>query len=75
MASPEGKELMREWKDFGDALGEHVYHNDTGFHIDNEGLKVIEDEADDIDYQYKKLAKSQWAPKYDQAFKKVFSNP
>lgn len=31
-------------------------------------MEVIEDEADDIEDEFKKLEKSHWAPKYDKAF-------
>ena len=69
LASEEGKELMAEWKDFGEALKTHIKETKNGIHIDEEGMEIIEDEADDVEHEYKMLEHSKWAPKYDAAFK------
>lgn len=68
LASPEGKELMAEWKDFGEALKEHVKETKNGIHIDNEGVQIIQDEADDIEHEYKMLHGSKWEKAYDAAW-------
>ena len=47
-ASPEGKELFLEIKDFHDGLKDHVKKTPNGIHIDHAGMQVIEDEADDL---------------------------
>jgi len=71
LASPEGKELMAEWKDFGMALKEHVKKTKTGIHIDHDGMQIIEDEMDDIEHEYKMLHGSKWEKLYDAAWKKA----
>ena len=68
LASPEGKELMAEWKDFGEALKEHIKKTKNGIHIDNEGVQIIQDEADDIEHEYKMLHGSKWEKAYDAAW-------
>merc|ERR1712070_558525 len=74
-ASPEGQELFHEMKDFHDALKDHVKKTKTGFHIYNEGLQVIEDEADDVEHEYKMLHGSKWDKAYDAAWKRATSSP
>ena len=49
MRSPAGKKLMAEWKDVGDALENHVYHNKSGIHIDNTDMHDVEDELIDVE--------------------------
>merc|ERR1712070_664275 len=73
--SPEGQELFHEMKDFHDALKDHVKKTKTGIHIDNEGLQVIEDEADDVEHEDKMLHGSKWEKAYDAAWKKATSSP
>lgn len=75
LASPEGKELMAEWKDFGEALKEHIKKTKNGIHIDNEGVQIIQDEADDIEHEYKMLHGSKWEKLYDAAWDKATSSP
>ena len=73
-ASPAGQRLAAEWRDVGDVLEEHVYHNKRGIHIDNDAMPEIEDELDDVADQYQKLEHSGWAKGYDYHFDKVFNN-
>lgn len=65
LASPAGKRLVAEWKDVGRVLENNIYENESGIHIPNKALQEAGDELDDVGYQYKKLEKSKWAPKYD----------
>lgn len=62
---------MKEWKEFGEALKKHVKETPNGIHIDNKGVKIIEDEADDVEDMYKNLEHSHWGKKYDAAWKKA----
>jgi len=75
LASPEGKELMAEWKDFGMSLKEHIKKTKNGIHIDHDGMQVIEDEADDVEHEYKMLHGSKWEKAYDAAWKKATTSP
>merc|ERR1719218_309809 len=75
LASPEGKELMAEWKDFGMSLKEHIKKTPNGIHIDHDGMQIIEDEADDIEHEYKMLHGSKWEKAYDAAWKKATTSP
>jgi len=59
--SKEGQELEDEIQEFFKALETHVKETDNGIHIDNEGVEIIEDEADDIEEEFKKLEKTHWA--------------
>jgi len=70
-ASPEGQELFHEMKDFHDALKTHVKKTPNGIHIDNEGVQIIQDEADDVEHEYKMLKGSKWDKAYDAAWKKA----
>jgi len=74
-ASPEGKELFLEIKDFHDGLKNHVKKTPNGIHIDHEGMQVIEDEADDIEHEYKMLHGSKWEKLYDAAWTKATTSP
>merc|ERR1712070_936343 len=73
--SPEGQELFHEIKDFHDAPKDHVKKTKTGIHIDNAGMQVIEDEADDVEHEYKMLHGSKWESAYDAAWKKATTSP
>lgn len=64
LASDEGKALVKEWKDFGEALKKHVKETEKGIHIDNENMDDIEDEFDDVMDQYKSLEGSEWDKAY-----------
>merc|ERR1712139_731652 len=75
LASPEGKELMLEWKDFGMSLKEHIKKTKNGIHIDHEGMDIIQDEADDVEHEYKMLHGSKWEKAYDAAWAKATSSP
>ena len=73
-ASKEGQELKAEIRDFAESLKEHVKKTPRGIHIDHEGYQIIEDEADDVEYEYKTIGNSKWAKEYDMAFEKAFTN-
>lgn len=75
LASPEGQELMHEWKDFGLSLKEHIKKTKNGIHVDNEGMQIIQDEADDVEHEYKMLHGSKWEKAYDAAWAKATSSP
>merc|ERR1711988_354446 len=47
----------------------------NGIHIDQEGMHVIEDEADDIEHEYKMLHGSKWEKLYDAAWEKATTSP
>jgi len=68
LKSPEGQELMAEWKQFGEALKKHVKETPNGIHIDDAGIEVIEDAADELGDEYEDLENSHWAKKYDAAW-------
>ena len=70
--SPEGQALEKEIDEFFGALDEHITETDNGIHIDNEAFEIIEDEADDIDAQFKKLEKTHWAKDYESAIENVW---
>ena len=74
VASPEGQELVREWEDVFKSLDGAVYHNDSGFHIDNAALQTLEDELDDVADQYEDLEMSHWAKEYEAAWGAAVSN-
>merc|ERR1712159_825521 len=74
-ASPEGKELFLEIKDFSDGLKDHIKKTPKGIHIDAEGMQVIEDEADDIEHEYKMLHGSKWEKLYENAWEKATTSP
>lgn len=59
---------MQEWSDVFNTLDEAVYHNDKGLYIDNGKVQAVSDELDDVEYEYKKLEKTHWAPEFDQAY-------
>jgi len=74
LASPRGKRLVAEWKDVFDTLDKSVYHNKSGFHIDNKQMPHLEDEIEDVADQYEELDKTHWARKYDRAYHDLFTN-
>lgn len=74
VASPEGQALVREWEDVFKSLDGAVYHNDSGFHIDNAALQTLEDELDDVADQYEDLEKTHWAAEYEAGWKAATSN-
>lgn len=67
-ASKEGQELEEEIDEFFGELEKHIKETPNGIHIDNEAFEDIEDEADDIEEEFKKLEKTHWAQDYDVAF-------
>lgn len=73
--SKEGKELKLEIQDFAESLHEHIHETKNGLHIDNEGIKIIEDEADDVDHQMKMLEHSKWPKLFDAAIHKAVTSP
>merc|ERR1719379_1285784 len=64
-----------EWKDFGMSLKEHIKKTKNGIHIDHEGMQIIQDEADDVEHEYKMLHGSKWEKAYTAAWKKATSSP
>jgi hypothetical protein len=66
---------MSDWKEFGEALKKHVKETPNGLHIDNEGIKEIEDEADDLADEYEDLEDSKWGKAYDAAWKTALETP
>jgi len=66
---------MSDWKEFGEALKKHVKDTPNGLHIDNEGIKEIEDEADDLADEYEDLKDSKWGKAYDAAWKTALETP
>ena len=75
LASPRGKRLVAEWKDFGHALKKHVKKTRTGIHIDNQhGMNEITDELEDVGHQYEQLEKTRWAKAYDYRWKQALHN-
>jgi len=75
LKSPEGQALMQDWKEFGEALKKHVQETPNGIHIDDQGIKAIEQEAEDLGDAYEKVGKSKWGKKYDVAWKKALETP
>jgi len=74
VASPEGQALVREWEDVFKSLDGAVYHNDSGFHVDNSALQNLEDELDDVADQYEQLEGSKWDKAYHGAWDKAVNN-
>lgn len=74
LASPEGKRLVAEWTDFGEALKHSIKETPNGLHIPNDKLQAIGDEADDVAYEYKKLEKSEWAKAYEAGWNAAIHN-
>ena len=72
--SAEGKALMQEWREFGEALHNAIEETPTGIHIHNSKMDALEDRVDDIKEDYEDLEKSHWAPKFDHAFHNAFEN-
>lgn len=73
-ASPEGKKLMAEWKEFGEHLKAAIKPTKNGIHIDNAELDIAEENAEDIEDQYKHLEHTHWAQDFDGAFHDVTTN-
>lgn len=74
MRSPDGQKLMKEWRDFGEALRAAIVQTPNGIHINNDALDEVEDEVEDIDAQYKHLETTHWNKDYHQAFDSLFHN-
>jgi hypothetical protein len=72
--SAEGKALMQEWREFGEALHEAIEETPTGVHIHNSKFDDLEDKVDDIKEDYEDLEKTHWAPEFDKAFHGAFEN-
>ena len=62
-------------KDFHDALKDHIKPTENGIHIDQEGIHIIEDEADDLEHEYKSLHGSKWDLAYQKVWKKALTSP
>jgi len=72
--SAEGKALMQEWREFGEALHEAIEETPTGIHIHNSKFDALEDRVDDIKEDYEDLDKTHWAKEFHGAFQAAFSN-
>lgn len=72
MASPAGKRLMKEWRDFGELLKKSIVKTKNGIHIKNED--ALEDEMEDIEDEYKALKGSKWDKAYHALWKKAVTN-
>lgn len=70
-SSAEGQKLMKEWHDFGKALKKAIKPTPNGVHINNKEIEHAEQEARDIEAQYKHLEHTHWNQDYKQAFGKV----
>lgn len=75
LASPEGKRLIAEWKDFGEALKENVVKTENGIHIHNSAMDELSDELNDVALQYQKLEGSEWDKAYHEAWAKATTTP
>ena len=75
LKSPQGQKLMKEWKEFGEALKTHVKQTPNGVHIDSEAVEIIEEEAEDIEEEMDDFKKSKWQKKYNRAWKKALKTP
>lgn len=76
LATPQGKKLIKEWKDFGEALKTHVHVHDNGVYLDNSaGLDEVVMEGEDVALYYERLGKTTfaegkpWRVAYDDAWK------
>merc|ERR1712159_792705 len=59
------------WQDFFEGMEGHIKETEHGWHIDHDGMQVIEDEVEDIKYEYEELEKTEWPGKYEAAWKKA----
>merc|ERR550514_2073222 len=70
---------MLEWKDFGEAMKDHIHGFESagskGFDIDDEGMDILGDEMDDVEHEYKMLSGSKWDKAYQAGWKKAFESP
>jgi hypothetical protein len=74
LASPEGKRLVAEWKDFGELLKKSIKETKTGIHISNDAMDDLSDELDDVADQYKKLDGSKWDKAYKAGWEAATKN-
>lgn len=74
MKSPEGKELIAEWKDVGEVLEENLTHNKTGVHFPNDAMDELSDELSDVAHEYEELDGSKWDKAYTAAWKDAFES-
>lgn len=74
MASPEGKRLIKEWKDVGRVLDKSIVETPNGIHIPNKALDQVGRELDDVDAQYKKLQGTTWDKAFDYRINKLLHN-
>jgi len=72
--SAEGKALMQEWREFGEALHEAVEETPTGLHIHNSKFDDLEDKVDDIKEDYEDLEHTHWHHDFQKAFHGAFNN-
>lgn len=73
-ASPEGKALMEEWREFGEALKGAIEETENGIHIHNDHMDELEDRIDDIKEDYDDLEDTHWNEDFHNAFKAAFTN-
>lgn len=74
LASPEGKKLVQEWKEFGEALKKSIVKTPNGIHIPNSKMDALGDELDDVADQYDSLEGSKWDHAYEAGWKAATSN-
>ena len=74
MKTKQGQRMVQEWEDVFKTLDETIYHNDKGLYIDNDHIDDLSDELDDVEHQYKKLAKSPWGKKFEEVYTDAFTN-
>ena len=74
MKTKQGKKMVQEWEDVFKTLDETVYHNKKGLYIDNDHVDDLSDELDDVEDEYKKLAKSPWGSKLKKVYTDAFTN-
>lgn len=73
-ASEDGKALMEEWKEFGEALHGAIEETENGIHIHNSHMDELEDEAEDIEDEYEHLEHTHWNKDFHDAFEAAFTN-
>lgn len=74
LASPEGKRMMKEWKEFAIAVKQNTHETKNGIHIPNDKVKQIEGEWNDVEGQYKGLKGTHWETQYQQGWDAAIKN-
>ena len=55
--------------DFFEGIDEHTTHTQHGWHIDHDGMQILEDEVDDLKHEYEDLKDGVWHNKFKAAIK------